>query len=234
MRKLLVVLGAIFLAACGGGGDNSSTTQTTIPAGIYSGTITPSGGAPDVAIAIITSNGQASIMDVDSIEAFLGTVSGTAITGAIYSNSTVPATVLVTSINGDNIGGTYSSTLGGGTFAVTADPILYSRTASLSKLTGVWVDSVFTNVTGITTWVVQADGLFSVSSTSGCAGEGSFSVINPLNNEYNLTLTVTNCQSYNGTYSGIAVLSDTNFTDDTISLVFGNGASGGIFEPIKQ
>jgi hypothetical protein len=233
MKAIVATFIALFLTACGGGGGGSSTTSVTVPPGIYSGTVTPSGGTPDSAVGLITSNGKVAIVDVDTIEAFIGTISSGSLSGALYSSSTVPATGQVTSASGNNISGTYTSSLGGGTFALVADPNLYNRTSSLSKLVGTWVDSVFTNLTGTTTWVIQADGSFTVSSTASCTGSGNFTVFNSSNNEYNLTLDITNCPGFNGTYTGFAVVNDTYFTDDTISLIFSNGAHGGISEPIK-
>lgn len=231
-KKIIALLAALFISSCGGGG--GSTAPSTVPAGIYEGTVTPTGGTPDSAVALITSNDKASFVDVDTIEAFIGTISGNSLTGTMYSSSSVPATAQVTSISGNNISGTYTSSLGGGTFALVADPNLYNRTSSLSKLVGTWVDSVFTNITGTTTWVIQSDGSFTVSSTAGCTATGSFSVFNSSNNEYNLTLTLANCPGLNDSYAGFAVISDSFNTDDTISLIFSNGAKGGISEPIKQ
>ena len=47
-----------------------------------------------------------------------------------------PATGQVTSVSGNNISGTYSSSIGGGTFALVANPDLYNRGMSFAKLTG--------------------------------------------------------------------------------------------------
>ena len=152
----------------------------------------------------------------------------------MYSSSTVPATGLVTSISGDNISGTYTSSLGGGTFALSANPNLYARTPSLAKLEGVWVDHVFTYITGTTTWVIETDGSYTISSTSGCTATGAFSLIDPTKNEYSLTMVIANCTGYDGSYTGIAAINDTFNVDDTISLIFSNGSVGGLSQPIKQ
>ena len=222
----------ILLSACGGG--SSDPVVNSVPAGIYSGTITPTGGAADSAIAIITSDGKATLVDIDTLEAFIGTISTNNLTGTIYSSTSVPANATVTTVSGNNISGSYTSSLGGGTFALVANPNLYDRTSSLSKLTGTWVDSVFTSVVGITTWVIQTDGTFTVSSTSGCTATGSFAIFNSTKNEYNLNMTIENCTGFNGSYSGFAVISDTFNLNDSISLIFANGSIGGLFEPIKQ
>ncbi len=238
-KNIVVLLISLFLIACGGGGgtpDNSTTpaAQITVPAGIYEGTVTPTGGTAESAVALITSDGKVALVDVETYEGFIGTISGASLTGTMYSTSTVPSTAEVTSASGNSISGTYTSSLGGGSFSLVADPNLYSRTSELSKLEGVWVDSVFTNIAGVSTWVVQNDGAFTVTSTSGCTATGVFAIFNSTKNEYNLTITISNCPGANGSYSGFAVISDSFNTDDTISLVFSNGSLGGISEPIKQ
>lgn len=237
-KNIIALLLPLTLIACGGGGGGSDTTtpaaSVTVPPGIYEGTVTPTGGAAESAVALITSNGKAAIVDVDTIEGFIGTISGDSLTGTMYSTSSVPSTAKVTSVSGNNINGTYTSSIGGGTFSLVANPNLYNRTSELSKLEGVWVDSVFTNITGTTTWIIQNDGTFSVSSTSGCTAIGSFTIFNTTKNEYNLSINISNCPGMNGSYSGFAVISDSFNADDTISLIFANGSVGGISEPIKQ
>ncbi len=236
MKKVVISIIVLFLSGCGGGGGGGTTdtSPTSVPPGIYEGTITPTGGTADSAVALITSSGKVAILDISTIEGFIGTISGSSLTGTIYSNSSVPATAQITSASGNNISGTYTSSLGGGTFALVADPNLYARGASLSKLVGTWVDSVFTSGTGTSTWVIQADGTYSVTTTLGCNGTGAFSTIDPTKNEYSFTLTITNCVGLNGTYTGIAATSDTFNTDDSISLVFSSGAVAGLSEPVKQ
>lgn len=235
MKKVLIPLIILFLSGCGGDSDGDPpSTPSSVPAGIYEGTITPNGGTPDLSVALITSAGDVAILDVNTIEALVGTISGPSLTGTIYSSTAVPATAQVTSVSGNSISGTYTSSLGGGTFALVADPNLYNRASSLSKLVGIWVDSFFTAGIGTSTWVIQADGSFSISTTLGCTGIGTFSIIDPSKNEYNLSLTISNCAGLNGTYSGIAATSDTLNTDDSISLVFNSATIAGVSEPIKQ
>ncbi len=226
----------LFLTACGGGSDsdNKEESASSVPAGIYEGTVTLSGSTANTALGLIASNGKVSIIDIDTEEAFIGTISGTSLTGSLYSTTTVPSTAEVTNVSGNNISGTYTSSLGSGTFAFTANTNLYDRGSSLSKLAGTWVDTVFTNGTGTTTWVVQNDGTFTVASTLGCNATGAFTIFNAAKNEYNLSINITNCSSLNGSFTGFAVTSDSFNTDDSISLIFSNGSIGGIAEPIKQ
>ena len=234
ISKSLLICSILLLVACGGGSGGGSSSVTDAPPGIYTGTLTPTGGLPDTATALITSDNRLSIVDLDTLESFIGTTVGNAISGTLFSSSVVPATGLVTSVSGNNVSGTYSSSIGGGTFALVSLPNLYNRGASFTKLTGVWVDATFTNVTGTTTWVIQANGSFSMTSTSGCSATGQFSLIDPSKNEYGIALTFATCATFNGTYSGIGALDDTFITDDTLVFMFNNGALGGLFAPIKQ
>ena len=225
----------LFLTACGGGSsDKEETKISSVPAGIYEGTVTLSGSTANTALGLIASNGKVSILDLDTEEAFIGTISGTSLTGSLYSTTTVPSTAEVTNVSGNNISGTYTSSLGNGTFAFTANTNLYNRGSSLSKLAGTWVDTVFTNGTGTTTWVIQNDGTFTVASTLGCNATGALTIFNASKNEYNLSINITNCSTLNGSFTGFAVTSDSFNTDDSISLIFSNGSIGGIAEPIKQ
>jgi len=234
-KRLLITLSiSIIIASCDGGGSGSNKSFSTIPPGIYDGTVTPTGFAADNAVALITSNNKVGIVDTVTLEAFIGTISFNIITGTLFSSSVVPATGEVTNLSGNNILGSYSSSIGGGTFALVADVNLYNRGASLSKLAGTWVDSFFTAVAGTTTWVIQSDGSFTATSTSGCSATGQFSLIDPSKNEYEINLTISNCPSSNGTYSGIGALSDAFFTDDVLTFMFSNGSLGGLFQPIKQ
>ncbi len=161
----------LFVTACGGGGgggNSPAAAQTSATfAGIYSGTLTPNGATAGPAVGLITSDKNVVVIDTSSLEAFIGTISGTSLTGILYSFSAMPASAQLNTAVGDNIGGSYSSSIGGGQFSLDADRDLYNRPSSLAKLEGVWVDTVLTNITGVSTWVIQANGSFMVSSTGG-------------------------------------------------------------------
>jgi len=213
------------------------TETDPAPAGIYIGSITPAGGSANNAMAIISSTGDVSIINRDTGESLSGTRSENSITGTLYASTSVAATAEISLVLGDNISGTYSSSLGGGSFALTGLTTLYNRTSELSKLTGVWVDSVFTNQIGTSTWAILPDGSYTLTSVPGCNASGSFTVFNASNNEYTLTMNVTTCGALNGSYTGLAFLSDSIGNDgssDTLSVMIANGTAGGLLEPIKQ
>lgn len=232
--RILALVFVLLVSACGGGeGDIGGVAPSTAQPGIYAGTITPDGKSAETAAGIITSDGKVALVDITTSEVFIGTISGNSLTGKLYATSGVDSTAEVTTVSGNTISGTYTSSLGGGVFALVADPDLYSRTSSLTKLAGTWVDNTFTNVVGVSTWVIQADGMFDVTTETGCAGSGAFSVINPAKNGYNLSLNITNCSVLNGDYSGFAVTSDNPYTDNTIALIFSNGVFGAPYMPVK-
>jgi len=232
--RISFILSLIFWAsAC-----TEIESETDIAAaGIYIGSITPTNGSANNAMAIISSNGSVSIINRDTGESLTGTRSDNSITGTLYATTSVSATAEITLVLGDNISGTYNSSLGGGSFALTGLTTLYNRTSEISKLTGVWVDSVFTNQIGTSTWSILPDGSFTLTTVPGCNATGSFTVFNASNNEYTLTMDVTDCSSLNGSYTGLAFLSDSPGNDgsnDTLSVMIANGTAGGLLEPVKQ
>lgn len=231
----LLTTTALLMSACGGGGDNPADAPVeTLSAGIYGGTLTPTGQAADTAIGIVTSTGNAAIVDLFTEELFIGTANGNSLTGTLYASTAVSSSAEVNNISGNDISGNYTSSLGGGDFALTADPDLYSRSADLSKLGGVWVDTVYVAATGTTTWNILANGTFTVATGSSCNAFGSFSIIDTTKNEYSMVMTLADCGIVNGGYTGFAALSDTSNPDDTLSIVFGNGTVGSIRQPVKQ
>ena len=237
MNKIVgIVFASVFLVACGGGGGGSTPAQSQAVqsfAGIYTGNVFAA-GQTESAVGLITSDNRVVIIDADTLETFVGTISGNSLSGTLFSSITTPLSAQINSSSGNNISGTYSTSAGGGQFSLNADSALYNRPSSLSKLEGVWVDAFFTNISGTSTWVIQANGSFTVSTTGGCTASGTFSLINTSNNEYQLVINVTNCGTLNGSYSGLAVLSDSVFMDDTLTIVFNNSNFAVISEPIRQ
>jgi hypothetical protein len=223
----------ILLTACTSSSDTPEVAATDAPKGIYAGTITPTGSSADPAVALLTSDNKVAIVDTTTLETFIGTIASNSITGTMFASSAVSATSQVTSVVNNSIGGTYTSSLGGGTFSLVSNTTLYDRGALLSKLVGTWVDSVYTSVTGTTTWVIQADGSYTMTSTSACVGSGDFALIDAAKNEYSLTFVLSNCAGFNGTYSGIGSLSDTSNPDDTLTFMFNSASIGGLFSVIK-
>jgi hypothetical protein len=236
MKKYIAIMMLILVQGCDG--DDRDVTDdklsTYIPAGIYQGTDNPTGETSLPADAMIISDGRVAFITPDVPRVFIGTASGAFIPGKVYTDTvSAPVTVQLTIVSGDIVSGTYISSSGDGTFDLLANPELYNRPSSLEKLEGEWIDDVFTSIAGTTTWVIQADGTFTVSSTSGCTAEGAFSTIDPVKNEYDLSMDIANCQDFDGSYTGFAFVKDTLAIDDAISLVFHNGSIGGIAQPVR-
>lgn len=145
--KVLTIVFALSLTSCAievGGEDTPQIAQ----AGIYLGTITADGESAVEAIAIITSNDDVSVVNISTKESFIGTRVDNSLTGTLYASSAVASTAEITSVSAGNISGTYTSSLGGGTFALATIDGHYDRTSELSKLSGIWIDSVYTNALG--------------------------------------------------------------------------------------
>lgn len=226
----------IIVTSCSSNGGDSTPTSITDSApvikqhkpGIYFGAIDADGGVITPAMALITSDERFAIIP-ETMEGALGTVSNEIMTGTIYSIiGVVPISASLDSASEDVLSGTYSSLIGNGSFLFTIDAPLYSRGSSLAKLEGIWV-----NVISTSTWVIQSDGSFITSSISGCDASGQFEIINSANNEYSLSITISNCV-FNGTYSGIGALSDEYFTDDHLSFVLGSSSVGTTVSLVKQ
>lgn len=237
--KILSAFLLLSMTSCDVEIDNTDS-DSIAPAGIYSGTITADGKATAAAIAIITSNDKVTVINQVTKESFVGTRVDNLLTGMLYASTAVESTAEITFVSGGTIAGAYTSSLGGGTFELVADAGLYARTSELIKLGGDWNDIVYTVALGLgaSTWNIGSNGGFIVTTLSGCNGFGSFSIINASHNEYAVTMDISNCPtvSYNSTYTGFAVLSDTtsnSTADSTLTLVFENGVFGGVAQPIK-
>ncbi|PCI67329.1 MAG: hypothetical protein COB38_09555 [Gammaproteobacteria bacterium] len=235
--QLFILLMIFELVACGGGSGESNVEIPSIPvaqSGIYIGTVTPNNSNSNASASIITSKNDVALINFDTFEVFFGTRSNNLFTGIIYSSQTVSANAELTSVNGNSISGNYSSSLASGIFSGIADINLYSRSSSFEKLEGVWVDAFYTDLIGITTWVIQNNGAFEITSSFGCFLSGNFSLMDSTKNEYEYNATMQPCLGFSGNFSGFAVLDSVNNTDDRMTLVFGNGYIGGLSQPIKQ
>lgn len=248
--KILSALLILSMTSCDIEIDNTDSAGVA-PAGIYLGEIVADGetGTPPYDIAIITSKGNVALVNLDTKESFIGTRVDNALTGKLYVTTGVETIVVdsaaeITSVSAGAISGTYTSSLGGGTFALSTTG-LYERASELSKLSGDWIDSVYTNTLGLgtSTWAFNTTGskFTVISYETGCSGSGDLSLIDPEKNEYELwRMSITNCGVFDGEdYTGFAILSDTEYsdgssvTDGTMTLIFSNGVFGGMAQPIK-
>ena len=220
-----LILLSVLLSACSSGGSDSLVPAFNWSPGVYSGTFTVTGGAPDDVVLLVTSDNRFALATTDGSETAIGAMFGSKLTTTDGFTATLNAA----------LSGTYTAPGVTGTFTL-ADSGLYNRASSTAKLEGTWVDNTFTQVTGTATYVIDATGNFLLMSVSGCAGTGSFSTIDGSKNEYNFTLVTTNCPGYDGTYIGLAITDDTTFTDDTIDIIAENPVAQTflVSTPVKQ
>ena len=229
MRKFIfTTLISLLLSACSSGGGSSNETSNTTTTesfsfspGLYTGTFATSGGSTDSFAIMITSNNKWAGADPE--EASTGTVNG-----ATLSNTFGFSATLESANSGTFTNGTES-----GSFSIASVSGLYDRTSSLDKLNGTWVDDEFTDVTGTATFTFN-NGALSMTTVSGCSGTGNITTIDTRKNEYALTVTVSNCDEFNGNYSGFGFTDDVNFTDDQFAFVVDNSENFALFAPVKQ
>ncbi len=232
MKKFLPLIVIAVLTGCAESEDDDSSSDID-PAGIYQGEITPTSSPPFTAVGLITSAGDVAIIATDIVEGLIGLRTGSSFSGTLFTSTPVPAAGQLTSVTETNLSGRYSSALGGGSFALTADPDLYDRGANLAKLEGVWVDSLDLG-DGTPTWVIQPSGSFTFSNPgASCNGYGDFSLIDAEKNEYSQRLTIDNCGDLDGAYAGIAYLFDTHNPDDSLFLIYTDGSIAGISSATK-
>ena len=230
---LIFALASLFvLSACGGGGDSSGTPPATpsAAAGIWLGTFTSD-------VTHITSSATGLVADTDSarfgLPDTLAQYSGVLnVNGNSFSTTaTAYAPHGSTLLDGSEVGtvtisgtftpkgtmsGTYSGAGDAGTFTLTYNGSLYERRSSLPSVSGLWKGKIldFTNFISI-----NNDGAIVGVNTTGCTYGGHVSVIDPLFNIYSVHLDIDTCGSNNGTYDGLAALSDTSDTNDTFITI---------------
>ena len=242
MKKQLFVLLAFFsLISCqnsGDGGGVGNPTVLSFPSGIYHGSYELSDHLPQVVEFVVTSDNQVRMLtrnlSAPYYESFFGTKNGTIITGTLYSTSIVDSSIKVTSVETSGVvHGTFTTPSDTATFFAFPETELYNRGAALSNLNGTWVDQLYTEKTGISTWVFQSDGSFTLTSVDGCNGSGAVSLIDPSKNEYDMYITITSCPGYEGTFSGIFYFDDTIFPDGNLNIVLHDDSMFHIHEPMK-
>ena len=233
-KVIFIILATAFLTyiGCSSSGDEGTTLIPTPTfnweAGVYTGTFTETGSTASVDIVmLVTSDNRFALAALDGSEYNIGTVSGSSLSTTDGFVATLTAA----------LSGTYSAPPSfTGTFSLT-DAGLYNRTSSTAKLEGTWTDFTIPAATGTPTFVIDAAGNFSLSTTTGCAGTGSFTPIDPSKNEYEFSMLVSACPGLNGTFSGLAITDDANtFTDNQIDIIAENPGAPAfiIWAPVKQ
>jgi hypothetical protein len=248
MMRLLSISGISLLLLCagcgGGGGDSDSgggsgvsnppTPVPTNPGGIWYGT--SSGGGTTIAIeGIITEELEGRFIDENGTQYVITTVTGDdgnisinfnayAQFGYVFLDGSTSGTGSITGTVNErsSFSGNFSFSTGeSGSVSFSYDS-LYDRDSSLAKLEGQWQEDY-----GVMN--VDPDGSFFEQDQFGCIYEGQASIINSSYNAYGLSMTVSNCGSSNGNYTGLGVLADLSVENDEDLLIVQMNSNALIF-----
>ena len=125
-----------------------------------------------------------------------------------------PVTISGTVNQQVSINGTYSGVGDNGTISLTYDSH-YQRPSSLATIQGTW--RINNNAAlGTVQFVISPTGAVTGYTGTGCIITGNFSIINAAYNAYQVDIALSRCVAGNGTYSGLATLTDTSVQNDTM------------------
>jgi len=236
---------ACVLTACGGGGGGGGDTSAPpapltvvdeLHGGIWSGTTTGSqGGGTQDLIGVSTDDGRFRFLSLDTGGQFIGTstVDGTSITGSgigyapigyawidgsVYTDVTLSGTINERSTFSGNWAASTGET---GTFNFAYES-LHQRDSSLGLVADTWI-SFNDSGNPIGTVSIDAAGRLDGQDAAGCLYSGTVSIIDANYNVYDLSLSVLNCSSANGDYSGLGILTDNVNQNDTFVYTVDKG-----------
>jgi len=224
MKKTIVTLLSVSLVACGGGGGSDESAPVIVvepvdvmPIGLWQGNVTADGVTVDV-VGMVAPSGEARFLSADgeqdrfklNIDGGSYTADGVAydIDGFFLGNITVSGEYTSTEISGTaKVDSVITST-----FSLTiADES--KNGASLSTVSGNYVN--FDQSASI---AIDADGVLSGSDDEGCVYTGSVSVPESSVNVYSLSMDVSSCAQFSGSYTGLATY--TQLFDEPIQKGF--------------
>lgn len=228
---LMALLGLIGLSSCGGGGNSSPTppAQPSAAAGIWFGTFTSTvTNTVSRATGLVADTNSARFGFTDTFEQFSGvlrvvdnsfsmTATAFAPHGGTLPDGTKVGTVTITGTftPQSTMTGTYSGAGDSGTFTLTFSP-LYQRLSSFGLLKGTWSGEILEHSTGLT---ISDNAQITGVNTAGCTYGGHLDLIDPSFNIYALHLDVDTCGSDNGSYDGLAYLSDEHEQNGTLNVI---------------
>jgi hypothetical protein len=237
----------LLISACGSGGGGDTGSSSSPPqsiAGIWTGTFTSNVLHTAYGVGgLITESGTARFANTSLLSQYGGqaTVNGGSFTsaatayapygGTLPDGSTVgPVSISGTFTEKGVMSGSYSGAGDSGTFYLTYSS-LFDRPSSLSAIAGTWTASAagYAN-----TLMIDSGGNITGSSTSGCTYSGNVGVIDSTHNLYSLTLTIGNCGGRDGSYSGLAALTDVNATNDSFLISVSNASYSYVSTVMRQ
>lgn len=203
--------------------------------GVWTGQATNDGlpGVTQEIVGITTDAGEFRFVSVDTLGQFIGTfnTSGNAAAGTgvgfapagttwIDGSTLTSLTISGSMAERSSIQASWASgSSESGSISLVYDPI-HDRNSALRLLSGSW-----TSVTVGYSIVLNVDevGTFSGSDTNGCTYTGSATLIDENHNSYDINLDIAGCSSWEGAYSGLAVLGDNQSQNDTLFIAVDNG-----------
>ncbi len=229
LNKILVLAFVSFISSCGGGGGSNDTTDSGQPttteriAGIWQGTGNDVGD-----VGIVTENGDLFFISIPgntltvgritsaSGDNALGTLSSYAAFGFAFPDGSTVATGTfnATVKTRSTLTGTTSSKFGADTFSFAYDTD-YDLPSSLSLTAGTWSGIDFFG--DLVTLTINSSGVITGSDSASCIYSGQVSIINTSFNAYNFVLTLSNCGSFNGSFSGVSTMDSIVSTNDTLT-----------------
>jgi hypothetical protein len=208
--------------------------------GVWFGTSTSDQGGPDQDLLVIsTDDGRLRALSLSTGAQFVGTISTTgddlvgsgvavAPQGSTWSNNTSVTEVNLTGQLSERavLASSWNTpaTSESGTINIQYDSDIHTRVPSLDIFNGNWVtlqqitsESGFIKETGIIASVFTlSDGDLTGSDVTNCNYSGTIRPVNAIFNTYDVNVTVTNCGTSDGAYTGLGVLTDTLRTDNSI------------------
>jgi len=234
--NLLLAAAAILMVACSSDSQNSTPGPgaNARPGGIWVGQIVAPGDVQPV-LAVTTDAGEFRVLGVTTEAQFAGTMTvtgnsgtGTGLAwaadgttwddGSVLTSLGITATITErTQINGDWTAGSGET----GTLTLAYDDV-HARPSSLASLAATWF---FTDGAYSLFLSIDGNGDISGSDTDGCVFSGSSFIPDAAFNTYALTIDLSSCGALNGRYEGLAFLTDSVATEDTLVVGLDDGTN---------
>ena len=116
------------------------------------------------------------------------------------------------------------------TVATTYDPI-YERGSSLATVADVY--TTFDIFGDPSSFSVDANGVITAQSNSGCIVNGQIAIIDGLFNAYDVSLEVSGCAGLDGSYDGLGITQDQNATNDEFPFAVFSAQTTIVGAPVK-
>jgi hypothetical protein len=223
-NSALLLFSVLLLVACGGGGGDGPKVSNAAVGGLWQGQVTISGQGEYELMGVIAEDGRGYFLQEDGVM-YWGTVksSGNKITSTMTGAGIYALPLWDGSSSGTgSLEGTiqarasiaassdFTTALGARTTATisVSYAVLYDDDSSLASIAGSYADfvGIYSGILNIS----SSGDLFLQDPDSGCVMNGTFAIINPAFNAYDVQLSYASCTGefadLNGvTFSGLAV-----------------------------